>query len=68
MPDHHAIQAAREDVEEVALRAAFAVLPQEGMYERGVGSRRCLLRAERISAARHGSAPPHAVAAINQET
>ena len=35
----HAIQAAREDVEEAALRAAFAALPHESMYERGVGSR-----------------------------
>ena len=41
----HAIQAAREDVEEAALRAAFAALPHESMYERGVGSRLSLPRA-----------------------
>ena len=35
----HAIQAAREDVEEAALRAAFEALPHESLYERGVGSR-----------------------------
>ena len=41
----HAIQAAREDVEEAALRAAFEALPHESLYERGVGSRLGLPRA-----------------------
>ena len=41
----HAIQAAREDVEEAALRAAFAALPHESLFERGVGSRYGLPRA-----------------------